>query len=82
MECFVIDTEPLIVLLVGFFDMKNNKRHLEKINIKYNKSCYTALANYVSGKEILITPQVLAEFYSLTRRDIKSDDWEFLGTIK
>ena len=73
----VLDTNVLILYLVGLFDIRNNHNYLN--GFKYDKKDYFTLTKFIELakiKNFIVTPHILTEFYSLTKNKIKNKSWD------
>jgi rRNA-processing protein FCF1 len=61
----LLDTGPILLYLVGFY----NTKYLSKIN--YNSQDHALLVDFLKSREIVITPQVLAEVSNLANNRLK-----------
>lgn len=63
----VLDTGPLLLYLIGLFSQKDLFR------IGYDQRQFILLLQFLSGKEVFVTPQVLAEVSDLAENELKSE---------
>lgn len=77
-----IDTEPLIIYLVGLYDSRYNSNYLSKFNKQ--KRDFTVLMRFfeqMKVKHFIVTPQILAEFWSLTKNHLDGRHPDFIEKI-
>jgi len=63
----VLDTGPLLLYLVGLFSEKDLNL------IGYDQQQFNHLFQFISGKDVFVTPQVLAEVSDLAKNRLKSE---------
>ena len=74
----LLDTEPLVIYLVGLYDKHNNSNYLK--NLGHDKLDFTILTRFFERlkiKNFIVTPHVLSEFCSLTKIKIKPNNPNF-----
>ena len=64
-KSLLLDTGPLLLYLVGFY----NTKYLSNIN--YNSQDHALLVDFLKYREIVVTPQVLAEVSNLANNRLK-----------
>ncbi|KKQ46175.1 MAG: hypothetical protein US63_C0005G0017 [Candidatus Moranbacteria bacterium GW2011_GWC2_37_8] len=70
----IIDTNLLVLYIVGFYDAEYIEKFQRVKNKGYTKEDFEALLKLVSPfNKIFITPQILAEVSNLTFNDIKDN---------
>ncbi|MCK5698667.1 MAG: hypothetical protein KAH93_02385 [Candidatus Aenigmarchaeota archaeon] len=77
-----LDTEPLIIYLVGLYDSRFRSNYLGKFNRQ--KIDFTVLARFfqqMKVKHFIVTPQILAEFWSLTKNNLGGRHPDFIEKI-
>jgi len=58
-ESVIVDTEPLLLFLIGIFDAGRISKIGDKR--KYTKSNFDYLYSFLIGKQVMVTPQILTE---------------------
>ncbi|SNQ59842.1 PIN domain-containing protein [Candidatus Methanoperedens nitratireducens] len=58
-QVIVIDTSPLLLLLMGLYD-KNAINNFKRLS-EYDSNDYDLLYQFVAKRKIIVTPQVLSE---------------------
>jgi rRNA-processing protein FCF1 len=73
----LLDTGPLLLYLVGFY----NTKYLSIIN--YNSQDHALLVDFLKYREIVVTPQVLAEVSNLANKRLKEANFSnfFINSI-
>jgi rRNA-processing protein FCF1 len=73
----IVDTNLLILYIVGFYNIDYIERFARVKNKKYSKEDFGALARLISlFKVIFVTPQILAELSNLSFKNEKNRDFE------
>jgi hypothetical protein len=62
----VLDTGPLLLYLIGLFSQKDLSL------FGYDQQQFYHLFQFISGKDVFVTPQVLAEASDLAKNELKS----------
>lgn len=63
----VLDTGPLLLYLIGLFSLKDLNL------VGYDQQQFYYLFQFLSGKDVFVTPQVLAEASDLAKSRLKSE---------
>jgi hypothetical protein len=63
----VLDTGPLLLYLIGLFSQNDLNQ------VGYDRQQFSLLFQFLSGKEVYVTPQVLAEASDLAENEFKSE---------
>lgn len=73
----LLDTGPLLLYLVGSY----NNQYLSKID--YKSQDYVLLVDFLKSREIVVTPQVLAEVSNLANKRLKEANFSsfFINSI-
>lgn len=70
----VLDTGPLLLYLIGLFSQKDLNQ------VGYDQQQFNLLFQFLSGKEVYVTPQILAEASDLAENEFKSEKFSrFIG---
>jgi rRNA-processing protein FCF1 len=68
-KLLLLDTGPLLLYLVGFY----NAKYLSKFN--YDSQDHALLVDFLKDREIVVTPQVLAEISNLANSRLNEADF-------
>ncbi|HLE07850.1 MAG TPA: hypothetical protein VI933_04510 [archaeon] len=65
-ESVIVDTEPLLLFLIGIFDAGRISKIGDKR--KYTKSNFDYLYSFLIGKQVMVTPQILTETFHFLKK--------------
>ena len=75
----IIDTRPLLLFLVGIYDNRKNRNHLNNFN--FHKNDFSYLERFIEAFEIkkfYTTPQILTETFYFVRKKLRGEYKEFI----
>ena len=81
----LIDTAPLLILFLGYYDKEHNTHHLTQFDSKYGQLDYEMLTIFLSGFKpfiLRITPHIFHEFYKHAQKILGKRLHDFFPKIE